>query len=252
MIKAQDVSIGIAGRTILSDISLALARGRVTVILGANGAGKTSLLKALAGLLRPNCGQITLQDHPIHSLGALVRAKQIGYLPQDGTPQWAVTVRDLVALGRLPHQSPFSAPSTRDLAAINEAMIEADILHLADRTVDTLSGGELARAKFARVLAGQSDWLLVDEPLASLDPSHQKDVLALLRSAAANGKGVAVVLHQLAAAAQVADDIVLLKDGSLLASGPQKDVFTGPLLSQCFGMEMEVVTLGKHKVVLPQ
>ncbi|NBU84460.1 MAG: ABC transporter ATP-binding protein, partial [Sphingomonadaceae bacterium] len=153
MIQLETLSVHLGQRLVVDDLSLTLHRGRVTVIIGPNGAGKTSLLRAIACLVRPSSGKILLDGDTLSDLKAEDRARRIGYLPQNGVPAWAVTVRDMVALGRIPHIGRFAAPTAHDDAAVETAMADADILHLADRRVDSLSGGERARAKFARILA---------------------------------------------------------------------------------------------------
>lgn len=252
MIRTANLSVDLGRRRVLNDVSLDLARGRVTAILGANGAGKTSLLRAIAGLVPPSTGDITLDGEALSALSLPERARRIGYLPQNGQPAWALTVRELVALGRLPHRSPFAALSPGDEVAINAAMAQTDVAGLADRTVDTLSGGEKARAKFARVLAAETDWILADEPLANLDPPHQQDVLHLMRAAADAGKGVLVVLHQLEAAARVADDLLILKDGRTVAFGPCAEVLTPATLEAAFNMPMDVIDLQGRTAILPR
>ena len=252
MIRTDNLSVDLGRRRVLDDVSLDLARGRVTAILGANGAGKTSLLRAIAGLVPPSTGQIALDGEALSALSLPERARRIGYLPQNGQPAWALTVRELVALGRLPHRSPFAALSPGDEVAINAAMAQTDVAGLADRTVDTLSGGEKARAKFARVLAAQTDWILADEPLANLDPPHQQDVLRLMRTAADAGKGVLIVLHQLEAAARVADDLLILKDGRTVGFGPSAEVLTPATLEAAFNMPMDVIDLQGRTAILPR
>jgi len=252
MIRAENLSVDLGRRRVLDAVTLDLQRGRVTAILGANGAGKTSLLRAIAGLVKPSEGQIILDGQSLAALSLPERARRIGYLPQNGQPAWALTVRELVALGRLPHRSPFAALSPGDDAAIEAAMAQTDVALLAARTIDTLSGGEKARAKFARVLAAETDWLLADEPLANLDPPHQQDVLRLMRAAAAAGKGVLVVLHQLDAAARVADDLLLLKDGRAIAFGPCAEVLTPATLEAAFDMPMDVIDLQGRTAILPR
>jgi len=252
MIRTANLSVDLGRRRVLNDVSLDLARGRVTAILGANGAGKTSLLRDIAGLVPPSTGDITLDGEALSALSLPERARRIGYLPQNGQPAWALTVRELVALGRLPHRSPFAALSPGDEVAIDAAMAQTDVAGLADRTVDTLSGGEKARAKFARVLAAETDWILADEPLANLDPPHQQDVLRLMRTAADAGKGVLVVLHQLEAAARVADDLLILKDGRTVAFGPCAEVLTPATLEAAFNMPMDVIDLQGRTAILPR
>jgi iron complex transport system ATP-binding protein len=252
MIRIDNLSVDLGRHRALDAVTLDLARGRVTAILGANGAGKTSLLRAIAGLVKPSAGQIILDGQSLAALSLPERARRIGYLPQNGQPAWALTVRELVALGRLPHRSPFAALSPADTAAIEAAINATDIAHLADRTVDTLSGGEKARAKFARVLAAETDWILADEPLANLDPPHQQDVLRLMRAAADVGKGVLVVLHQLDAAARVADDLLILKDGRAIAFGPCAEVLTPATLEAAFDMPLDVIDLQGRTAILPR
>lgn len=251
MIRARDLSLRLGAHEALRGVSFTLARGTVCVILGGNGAGKSSLLRALAGLLPPASGEVELEEQPLASIPATERAKRIGYLPQNGAPAWAITVRELVGLGRLPYRSGFTAPPPEDEVAIDQALRDADLSGLAERRVDSLSGGELARAKFARVLAGESDWILADEPLANLDPPHQRDVLALLRGAADAGKGVVVVLHQLTEAARIADDVILLKHGACLAAGPKAEVLTSAALSATFDMEIDMIEVDGRIAVLP-
>jgi iron complex transport system ATP-binding protein len=252
MIRTENLSVDLGRRRALDDVSLDLARGRVTAILGANGAGKTSLLRAIAGLVPPSAGSISIDGTSVTALSLPERARRLGYLPQNGQPAWALTVRELVALGRLPHRSPFAALSPGDEVAIDAAMAQTDVAGLANRTVDTLSGGEKARAKFARVLAAETDWILADEPLANLDPPHQQDVLRLMRAAADAGKGVLVVLHQLDAAARVADDLLILKDGRTIAFGPSAEVLTPATLEAAFNMPMDVIDLQGRTAILPR
>ena len=252
MIQIHDLQLDMGGNTVLHPMSLDIARGQVTAIIGPNGAGKSSLIRAIAGLLPPVSGSIFIGDTPLRRLSQRDRAKQLGYLPQNASPAWAITVREMVALGRLPHRGAFAAPSAEDLRCIDQALADTDLLLLADRRVDTLSGGEMARAAFARVLAGQSDWILADEPLANLDPAHQRDVLRLLRAAADSGKGVIVVLHELTAAAALADAVILLKQGVLLGSGPNTALLTPERLSATFDIEMDVAQLGDQLAILPR
>ena len=251
MIQLQDLRIDLGGKTVLQPLSLDLPRGQVTAVIGPNGAGKSSLMRAIAGILPATSGAVTLDGVPLPQLSPRDRAQRIGYLPQNAGPVWAITVREMVALGRLPHQSSMAGPSATDVRAIDQALADADLLMLADRRVDTLSGGELARAAFARVLASQSDWILADEPLANLDPAHQRDVLRLLRSAADMGKGVVVVLHELTAAAALADNIALLKHGALVKAGAKANVLTPPLLSAAFEIAMDVVESNGRVAILP-
>lgn len=223
-------------RAVLAEVSTAFAPGRVTVVLGANGAGKTTLLRAATGLLRPHGGRVTLDGVDIAGLSSRGRAQAIGYLPQDAAVHWNVAARDLVALGRLPHR----AGAAADARAVATALAATGTAALADRRVRELSGGERARVLLARVLAGEARWILADEPLASLDPLHQLDTLALFRAAAARGVGVVLVLHDLTQAARIADDAVLLRDGRVLAAGPAQAVLTPAHLAAAYGVEVTI------------
>lgn len=246
MIEVRSISLRLGKVKVLEDVSARFDRGRITAILGPNGAGKTSLLRAMAGLVPLEGGESSLSG-----LSLQERARTIGYLPQNGQPAWAITVRELVELGRLPHRGRFAALSPADDAAIGAALAATDMAGLADRPVDALSGGEKARAKFARVLAGDPDWILADEPLANLDPPHARDVERLLRSAADAGKGVVVVLHQLNAALRLADDAVLVKDGRVLASGSVRDVLAPETLEALFGMRFRLVEDDRGSALIP-
>ncbi|WP_443208548.1 ABC transporter ATP-binding protein [Sphingomonas sp. PAMC 26621] len=222
-------------------VDAVLRPGRITAILGPNGAGKSSLVKAMAALIVPSGGTVRLGGRDVAVIPPRERARSIGYLAQDGRVQWDVPVREIVALGRLPYRSPFAAPGEADRAAIAAALDATGTRHLADRGIATLSGGERARVLFARTLAGTPDWLLADEPLAALDPAHQFDMLDRFRAVADAGRGVVIVLHDLIHAGRVADDVLLLRDGHLVAHGPVRDTMTAPRLRAVFDIAVSVV-----------
>ena len=226
MLCAQNLSL--AGR--LDGVTLNLLPGSVTAICGPNGAGKSTLLSCLAGLLAPGAGQVTLDDAPLASFPAHRRARKIGYLPQSGEIAWDVSVETLVALGRLPWPGDGAA-------AIDAALGAMDLGHLRARPVSRLSGGERARVLLARVLAGEPAWLLADEPLAMLDLAHAQALLARLRAEAQAGRGVAVVLHDLAAAMNCADRVVVLDRGKVVADGPPAQALTEAVLSDVWRVQ---------------
>jgi iron complex transport system ATP-binding protein len=227
-------------KAVLSDLSATFPRGKVSVILGPNGAGKTSLIRSIVGLMPPASGEVMIEGQPLAALPLIERARRIGYLPQDSSPAWNVTVRELIGLGRLPHRSRFAGPSEADEAAIDAALAATDTSTFAARTVDALSGGERARVMLARVLAGEPEWLIADEPLANLDPAHQLDVLALLRAQAFRGTGVIAVLHDLTHAARVADHIILLTEGRLVAAGTVNETLTAEAIAKTFGVGVHI------------
>ncbi len=227
-------ALSLPGR--LAGVTAALNPGEVTAIVGPNGAGKSTLLAALAGLIAPAGGTATLGGTPLTALPPRERARAIGYLPQTPEIAWDVTVATLVALGRLPWQGgPLHrahATPAEDAAAIGAALAAMDLTALAHRPLSRLSGGECARALAARVLAGQPRWLLADEPLANLDLAHAAALIARLRDQARAGTGVVLVLHDLAAAMNRADRVLLLDHGQLVADGPPEQVLTPERIAQ--------------------
>ncbi|MFN3371131.1 MAG: ABC transporter ATP-binding protein [Sphingomonadaceae bacterium] len=240
MLDSADLTLHRAGRPVLEGVSLALAPGRVTAILGPNGAGKSSLLLALAGLLAPAAGAVRFDGRPLDTLAPTERAQAIGLLPQRPELHWDIDVETLVGLGRLPHRG--RGPATAaDRAAIEAALDATDTLAFRHRPARQLSGGEQARVLLARVLAGQPRILLADEPLASLDPAFQLDMLKRLRAVADSGAAVALVLHDLTHAARIADEALLLAGGRAVAAGPASDVLAPAALSAAFGVAIAEV-----------
>lgn len=240
-LSVSDLTVSLGNRRVLNQVSAVLQPGRVTAILGPNGSGKSTLVRTLAGLLDADAGHVRLGTRYINRIEPRERARLIGYLPQDATVHWNVRVRELVALGRLPHRSPFAGESEADAMAVGAALAATDTFPLADRGADQLSGGERARVLLARVLAGEPQWLLADEPLASLDPVHQLALLDQLRALAATGMGVVIVLHDLVQAARAADDVLLLKQGEIVAFGPAAEALAHQPLRDAFGVEVMIV-----------
>ncbi len=250
-LAADRIGLTLGGHCVLDAVSVGFRRGRVTALLGPNGAGKSSLLACLAALRVPDQGAARLDGIDIAGLDRRDRARRIGYLPQSADVHWDVDVATLVGLGRLPHHGRWGATAA-DREAVERAMHATDMIALRARGVERLSGGERGRALLARVLAGEPDWLLADEPLASLDPAHQLDVLARLRNVADQGSGVVLVLHDLHLAARIADDAVLMRGGRVIAAGPADDVLTAPLIAEAYGVAVEIgVTPGGQRFILP-
>jgi len=242
MLAATNLGLELGGATVLDGVSLAIPRSAVTAIIGPNGAGKSSLLACLAGLRAPARGLVTLDAAPLSDLPARQRAQRIGYLPQVAEVNWDVDVATLVTLGRLPHAGRWRQ-GDGDAAAIAAALAATDMGRMAQRIVGTLSGGERARALLARVLAGQPDYLLADEPLANLDPGHQLDSLTCLRAAATAGAGVVIVLHDLGHALRVADHVLLLDGGRVAAYGAPDAVLTPERIAAVYGVATARVAL---------
>ncbi|WP_298674506.1 ABC transporter ATP-binding protein [uncultured Sphingomonas sp.] len=234
-IVATNLSVTLGGRAAVRDLSAQLEGGRLIGILGPNGAGKSTLIRALLGLL-PHDGTVMIDGEPRDTMARAAIARRIAYLPQGQTLHWPLTVERLVALGRLPHLAPFSRLTEADRAAINRAMQRAEVSGLATRVATELSGGERARALLARALAVEAPALIVDEPLASLDPAHQIEGMELLRAEAEGGALVVAVLHDLTLATRFCDRVLVMNEGTLVADGAPRAVLTAELLAEVYGI----------------
>ncbi|MEE3625514.1 ABC transporter ATP-binding protein [Nitrospirillum sp. BR 11752] len=249
LLQAHEIHLSLDGRTILDGVSLTLRAREICGLIGPNGAGKSSLMRILAGLRPPDRGGVTLGGRHLPCPPDRASASRLAYLAQERDIHWPLTVAHVVALGRLPHQGPFRADGAADRDAVERAMVDADCAHLRDRVATTLSGGERARVLLARALATAPDVLLADEPAASLDPLHQVQVMSLLRRLA-HGKGSAVlaVLHDLNAAAQWCDRVVVLHDGRVAADGPPQAVLEPGLLRTIYGVDIIPGSVGGRPV----
>ncbi|MFO1181162.1 ABC transporter ATP-binding protein [Ottowia sp.] len=216
-IGTHGVSASIGNTPILHDVDLQLSAGRWCAIVGPNGAGKSTLLRVLAGLL-PSDGQVLLQGRALHDWPARERARQLAWLGQAETGGEDLLAWDVAMLGRLPHRAWLAAPSEHDHAAVAQALRATQAWDLRARRLGELSGGERQRVLLARVLATEAPLLLMDEPLAHLDPPHQADWLATVRARVAAGSTVVSVLHELNMALQ-ADELLIVKAGRLLHHG---------------------------------
>jgi iron complex transport system ATP-binding protein len=240
-LACMDIRVAFGGRTVLDGVSAAFAPGRITAVVGPNGAGKSTLLSCLAGLLKPDGGGVALDETPLPGLSPRERARRIGWLPQTPEIAWAVDVRTFVGLGRTPWTGAWGL-GVEDRSAVEAALEATGMTDFADRVITTLSGGERARALLARALAGQPLWLLADEPMAGLDPGHALDAVALFRALAAEGvRGVVVTLHDLDIALRMADRVLVLAGGKVLAEGPPVDALTPAVLAKAYGVEARLL-----------
>ena len=233
-IRADALTVGHGGQPVLSGVDVTLRPGELVGLIGPNGAGKTTLLRVLAGVAPPLAGRVLYDGRTGAELGPRALARRVAYLAQSGEVNWSLTARDLVRLGRLPHRGSFGGPDPEDEDAVGRALAEADAGHLAERTVSTLSGGERARILLARAFAVGAEFLLADEPVAALDPRHQLATLALLRRKAADGTGVAVVLHDLSLAARFCDRVLLVSEGAMVRQGRPDEVLTDEVLARAY------------------
>jgi len=222
-IRATDLTVSFGDLPAVAGVSFEAGPGALVGLIGPNGAGKTSLIRALADLV-PFGGAVEVDGSPVRRIGRRAFARMVAYLAQSQPVHWPFSVRDLVALGRLPHRAAFQGLSGTDQAAIDEALALAAMTGFASRPVDTLSGGERARALLARALAVKAPILLVDEPIAALDPYHQIEIMEVLRAYAEAGALVIAVLHDLTLAERFCHRLLLLREGKLLADGPPAEV----------------------------
>jgi iron complex transport system ATP-binding protein len=241
-LAAEGVTLAFDQSVVVRDLDLELTEGSFTAIVGPNGCGKSTLLRALGRLMRPTAGQVLLDGRAIARTPTREVAKVLGLLPQTPAAPDGLTVADLVARGRHPHQSWLRQWSGDDESVVAEALAWTDMAELADRPVDALSGGQRQRAWISMALAQGTDLLLLDEPTTYLDLSHQIDVLELVgRLHAERGRTVVVVLHDLNLAARYAQRLVAMRDGALVASGTPEDVLTEALLADVFDLEARVL-----------
>lgn len=253
-LRAENVSLGYGDRTVVRDLDLELAPGRITVIVGANACGKSTLLRSLARLLPPTSGRVVLDGRDLHRMPTKEVARTLGLLPQSPLAPEGIVVGDLVARGRSPHHGVFTRWTPEDDEAVAEALLLTGTADLADRPVDELSGGQRQRVWIAMALAQRTDLLLLDEPTTYLDITHQVEVLDLLTDLNhARGTTIAMVLHDLGLAARYADVLVAVRAGEVFAAGPPEAVLTADTVREVFGLRSQVVPdpVSGRPMVLP-
>ena len=239
---ARDLSLGYDERVVVDHVTTALPDGKVTVIVGANACGKSTLLRGMARLLKPRGGEVLLDGKSIHGIPTKDVARTLGLLPQNPIAPEGVTVVDLVGRGRTPHHGRFQRWSAQDETAVTRALEATDTLGLADRVVDELSGGQRQRVWIAMALAQETDLLLLDEPTTYLDVAHQVEVLDLLRELnASHGTTIVMVLHELNLAARYADHLIAMRDGRITSAGAPAEVITRQGVRAVFGMDCRVI-----------
>jgi iron complex transport system ATP-binding protein len=241
-LRAERLELGYDDAAVVQGLDLTLASGRVSVIVGANASGKSTLLRGLARLLKPREGRVLLDGDDLNRLPAKQVATVLGLLPQQPIAPDGITVGELVARGRYPHQGWFRQWSSQDDRLVAEALAATDTLELAHRRVEDLSGGQRQRVWIAMVLAQDPELLLLDEPTTFLDVTHQIEVLDLLTDLnRSRGTTIAMVLHDLNLAARYADELIVMCDGGILAQGPPAEVITERIVADAFKLTARIV-----------
>jgi iron complex transport system ATP-binding protein len=241
-LSADDLTLAYDERTVSRGLSVAIPPGRVTAIVGANACGKSTLLRALARLLKPRAGSVLLDGRDIHSLPTREVATRLGILPQTPLAPSGITVVDLVGRGRYPHQRLVRQWTAADEQAVADAMVATETLDLAARRVDELSGGQRQRVWIAMALAQDTEIMLLDEPTTFLDLAHQIDVLELLAELnREQGRTIVIVLHDLDHAARYAHHLIAMRDGAIVAQGAPAEIVTEELVLDILGLACQVI-----------
>ncbi|PHZ85658.1 ABC transporter ATP-binding protein [Paremcibacter congregatus] len=236
-LQARDIHVTLNDRKILNGASLNVPKGKLVGLIGPNGAGKSTLLKAILGLTDHQAGEITLNGATLDGWSLKERAKRVSYAAQGAPVHWPLDVEHIIALGRIPHLDPWQKITAADREIIHQAMVTTDTLHLKDRLTTTLSGGERACVMLARTIVSQAEYLCADEPIASLDPYHQLQVMDILHDLSRAGHGVLIVLHDLTLAQRYCDDLVLMHDGEIMAHGTAENVLTEENLDRAYHIQ---------------
>ncbi|RBL85982.1 Fe(3+)-dicitrate ABC transporter ATP-binding protein [Streptomyces cavourensis] len=240
-LQLQEVDLSYGDTAVLQGLSLAIEPGAFTAVVGPNGCGKSTLLRVLGGALAPTRGQAWLDGANLATLRRKAVARRLAYLPQNPVAPEMISVRDLVARGRYPHQTLLRQWSAADAAAVDAALADTDLADLADHPVHTLSGGQRQRAWLALVLAQDAGIMLLDEPTTFLDIRHQIDLLELCARLHQAGRTLVVVLHDLNLAFRYADRVVMMRSGRIAAQGEVRQVVTEAAMQQVFDLDCRVL-----------
>jgi len=247
LLQSEHISVQLDKKLVVDDVSIALEAGEMIGLIGPNGAGKTTLLRTFAGLQNLTSGKMRL-DENLEKQG---HDRVLAYLAQSPEVHWPLTVERVVALGRIPHLSPWSRGREEDKLAVREALQKTDMTAFANRAITTLSGGERVRALIARALAVEPTIILADEPVAALDPLHRLQVMELLQDHCQDGGSVVVVMHDLTLAARYCSRLVLMDRGRIVHDDTPANVIAGERLEQVYGVQTKVIKDGDDLIVVP-
>tara|TARA_B110000495_G_C23000314_1_gene590230 strand:- start:973 stop:1746 length:774 start_codon:yes stop_codon:yes gene_type:complete len=245
-LSLSNIGLSITSKVILESINLELNSGELVVLLGANGAGKSSLLRSALGLAQVSAGESLIDEQLVTTLSSANRAKKVAYLPQKRPLAWPIKVFDVVSLGRYAFGVNLGRLKNDDLELVESAITNCGLEQLRNRRVDTLSGGEAARVHVARAFAANAALLLADEPTAALDPKHQLDVMQLIRRYVDMGGGALVVGHEASLAARFADRLVWMRDGGIIADGTVKETMTAAMMAEIYGVSAQIGEVAGH------
>ncbi len=254
-IRTENLSLGYDGKTVVSDLSLSISKGKFSVLIGPNGCGKSTLLRSFIRGQRRLSGRILIEERAIDTFPANALARRLSMLAQVLPVPEGVTVRQLIAYGRSPYNGIWGRLRSSDGEVIQAVMKRLDIAALADVNVDSLSGGQRQRAWIAMVLAQETPIVLLDEPTTFLDISHQVELLEIARGLVAGGRTVVAVLHDINMALRYADEVIVLDNGRLVASGPPVQIAERSLFSDVFNIDVRIVedpAVGTPMIVLEQ
>ena len=245
-LSLSNIGLSITSKVILESINLELNSGELVVLLGANGAGKSSVLRSALGLVPVSTGESPIDEKLVTTLSSANRAKKVAYLPQKRPLAWPIKVFDVVSLGRYAFGVNLGRLKNDDLELVESAITNCGLEQLRNRRVDTLSGGEAARVHVARAFAANAALLLADEPTAALDPKHQLDVMQLIRRYVDMGGGALVVGHEASLAARFADRLVWMRDGGIIADGTAKETMTAAMMAEIYGVSAQIGEVAGH------